>query len=162
MKDVFDGTASPRASDPPTAIGAQKLVFISDCHGTLVSPPNKELFNTLIKAKEAGHTVIITSTRYDLRSVTTLMLKNAGMPENYFNIKADGEDLAVVLKKNLSRTLDQLGIKKADFVFEDKSPLEYLRSEQIGSHVNPEDFFLREAPSGDYLRMRMALAAPAP
>ena len=146
----------------------RKLVFVSDCHGTLVSPLNMPLFETLIRAKEEGHLVIITSSGYNLQSVTRLMLQNVGKPENFFDVEIDGGVHSVILKKNLSDALGKLGVDKADFVFDDENPQTYLRADQIACHVDPKDFDYsvskdpQEIPSGDYVRLRLAFPNAAP
>lgn len=147
---------------------SRKLTFISDCHGTIVSPVNMPLFQTLIRAREEGHTVIITSSGYNLQSVTRLMLQAVQKPENFFDVEIDGEAHSVILKKNLSAALDKLGIGKADFVFDDEDPQAYLRQDQIACHVDPKDFAYsvskdpHEIPSGDYVRFRLAFPDTAP
>ena len=137
---------------------SRKLVFISDCHGTLVSPFNPAWFKTLIRAREEGHMVLIASSRSNLASVTTLMLKNEGKPEDFFNVTVDGDDYAVIPKKLLSGILDKMEIEKADFVCEDETPYTYLRPDQVGCHLNPDDFRPNAVPSGDFIRLRMALS----
>lgn len=146
----------------------RKLVFVSDCHGTIVSPVNMPLFLELIRAREDGHTVIITSSAYNLQSVTRLMLQAVKKPETFFDVEIDGEVHSVILKKNLSEALGKLGIEKADFVFDDEDPQAYLRSDQIICHVDPKDFAYsvskdpHEIPSGDYVRFRLAFPDAAP
>ncbi len=141
---------------------SRKLVLISACHDTIISPPNPFLIQTLVKAREAGHMVIITSSRRGLGSVTELIWPKYGKAKDFCDVTLDGTDWRVVPKQILSHALDQLGIEKADFVFEAKDPFQYLHARQIGAHVDPKDFFPGNTPSGDFLRLRMALADPAP
>ena len=145
---------------------SRKLVLISDGHDTITirEKPfvNLGWFGTLIQAREAGHTVIITSTDGDFGSVTALLLPKFDKPKDFFNVNLNGQSIPAVPKMMLKAFLDTMGIEKADFICENDDPLKYLRADQIGCYLDPRDFLPNAVPSGDFLRLRMALADPAP
>lgn len=119
------------------------LVFVSDCDGTLMTvrganpaPINRNLLNFLVEMKSEGHHVVLTSTAgANAASGIQIALMTLRQPKDIFDI--DG--VTVLDKAHVVDHLEEMGIEKVDFVFDDEK-VKYLPGIEIGQHINPEIF----------------------
>lgn len=119
------------------------LVFVSDCDGTLTTVRgenpatiNRNLLNFLIEMKSEGHHVVLTSTAgADASNGIRIALMTLRQATDIFDI--DG--VTVLNKAHVADHLEEMGVKKVDFVFDDEK-IKYLHNIEIGQHINPEIF----------------------
>ncbi len=150
MNEQFQDIALPLPKD-------DKLLVISDCSGTLVSPQgdvhfNKELFGLLIELKNLGHDVIIASDDVAGNSQTiSIMLGRYNQDRTLFHLP--DFDGPVVRKDQLPQILAKLGRDKADFIFDDDMPT-YIPYKK---HFYPSDTL-----NGNVAETRLQLAGIDP